>query len=126
MKKLLLLLIVVAAAIQSRAQKPTIKPFDQNLFKTPKGQNLLQFELGDSTLSENFSTIPNEELLALSPDKLSNNLFLQNPAANIDHMLIARMNGNIDHMPIAKPRGNMEKMPVVKVVPFGSPKPVIP
>ena len=126
MKKLLLILIVVAGATQLKAQQSGTKPFDQNLFKTPKDQHLLQFKPGDSVLLKGFSTIPNKELLALAPNKLSDNLFLQNPASNIDHMLIAKMNGNIDHMLIAKPRGNMEKMPVAKVMPLGLLKPVTP
>ena len=127
MKKLLLLLIVIAGAIQLKAQQVPIKPFDQNLFKAPKDQNLLQFKLADSTLFKNFSVIPNGQLLALAPNKLQdNNLVSLNPAANIDHMPIAKVGGNIDHMPIAKPRGNMEKMPVVKVAPLGLPRPVTP
>jgi len=127
MKKLLLLLIVIAGASQLKAQQATIKPFDQNLFKTPKDQKLMQFKPGDSTLFKNFSAIPNQQLLALVPNKLTdNNMFLLNPAANIDHMPIAKMNGNIDHMLIAKPNGNMEKMPVVKIVPLGLPNPVTP
>jgi len=128
MKKLLLLLIVIAVASQLKAQQSSIKPFDQNLFKTtPKDQSLMQFKLGDSTLFKNFSAIPNQQLLALVPNKLTdNNLFLLNPVANIDNMPIAKMNGNIDHMPIVKPNGNMEKMPVVKVVPLGLPNPVTP
>ena len=105
-----------------------IDNFDQNLFKTtPKNQSLMQFKLGDSTLFKNFSAIPNQQLLALVPNKLTdNNLFLLNPVANIDNMPIAKMNGNIDHMPIVKPNGNMEKMPVVKVVPLGLANPVTP
>jgi hypothetical protein len=127
MKKLLLLLIVIAGASQLKAQQSSIKPFDQNLFKTPKDQNLMQFKLTDSTLFKNFSAIPNQQLLALVPNKLTdNNLFLLNPAANIDRMPIAKMNGNIDHMPIVKPNGNMEKMPVAKVLPLGLPNPVTP
>jgi len=127
MKKLLLLLIVIAGASQLKAQQSTIKPLDQNLFKTPKNESLMQFKLGDSTLFKNFSATPNKQLLALAPNKLTdNNLFLLNPAANIDNMPIAKMNGNIDHMPIAKPNGNMEKMPVVKVVPLGLANPVTP
>ncbi|MDO3625675.1 hypothetical protein [Mucilaginibacter sp. BT774] len=126
MKKLLLILIVIAGATQLKAQQSATKPFDQNLFKTPKDQNLLQFKPDDSTLFKNFSTIPNKQLLALSPNKLSENLSLQNPSVNIDRMPIAKMNGNIDHMPIAKPSGNMEKMPVTKVAPLGLPKPVTP
>ena len=127
MKKLLLLLIVIAGASQLKAQQATIKPFDQNLFKTPKDQKLMQFKLGDSTLFKNFSAIPNQQLLALVPNKLTdNNMFLLNPAANIDRMPIAKMNGNIDRMPIAKPNGNMEKMPVAKVLPLGLPNPVKP
>jgi len=127
MKKLLLLLIVIAGASQLKAQQSTIKPLDQNLFKTPKDESLMQFKLGDSTLFKNFSATPNKQLLALAPNKLTvNNLFLLNPAANVDHMPIAKMNGNIDHMPIAKPNGNMEKMPVVKVVPLGLANPVTP
>jgi hypothetical protein len=123
MKKVLLLLIVIAAASQLKAQESTLKPFDQNLFKVPKDQNLFKFKPGDSTLFKNFSTIPNEQLLALAPNKLmNNNLFLLNPAANIDHMPIAKVSGNIDHMPVAKPNGNMEKMPVVKVIPLNLPK----
>ena len=123
MKKILLLLIVIAGASQLRAQQSAVKPFDKNLFKTPKDQNLLQFKSGDSTLFKNFSVIPNEQLLALAPNKLSDkNLSLLNSAANIDHMPIAKVSGNIDHMPVAKPNGNMEKMPVVKVAPLGLPK----
>ncbi|HEY9001008.1 MAG TPA: hypothetical protein VIM89_06630 [Mucilaginibacter sp.] len=125
MKKLLLLLIFIAGASQLKAQQSTLKPFDQNLFKTPKDQNLFQFKPGDSTLFKNFSVKPNEQLLALAPNKLTdNNQFLLSPSANIDHMPIAKASGNIDHMPVTKPSGNMEKMPVVKVVPLGLPKPV--
>lgn len=127
MKKLLLLLIVVAGASQLKAQQTTIKPFDQNLFKAPKDQNLMKFKPGDSTLFKNFSTIPNGQLLALAPDRSKDsNLFLLNPSANIDHMPIAKVSGNIDRMPVAKPSGSMEKMPVVKVAPLGLPKPVTP
>ena len=130
MKKLLLLLIIIAVASHVKAQQSTIKSFDQNLFKTPKDQSLLQFKSvkpGDSTLFKNFSVTPNGQLLALAPNKLTdNNNFLLNPAANIDHMPIAKVSGNIDRMPIAKPSGNMEKMPVVKVVPLGLPKPATP
>ena len=128
MKKLLLLLIVIAVASQLKAQQSSIKPFDQNLFKTtPKDQSLMQFKLGDSTLFKNFSATPNKQLLALAPNKLTdNNLVLLNPAANIDRMPIAKMNRNIDHMLIAKPNGNMEKMPVAKVLPLGMPNPVAP
>ena len=127
MKKLLLLLIVIAGATHLRAQQSAIKPFDQNLFKAPKDQNLRQFKPGDSTLFRNFSVIPNGQLLAVMPNKLSdNNPFLLNRAVNIDHMPIAKVSGNIDHMPIAKPSGNMEKMPVAKVVPMGLSKPVTP
>ena len=127
MRKILLLLIVFAGAFQLKAQQTTIKPFDQNLFKAPKDQNLMQFKPGDSTLFKNFSVIPNEQLLALAPNKLSdNNLFLLNPSANIDHMPIAKVSGNIDRMPVAKPSGSMEKMPVVKVAPLALPKPVTP
>jgi hypothetical protein len=122
MKKILLLLIVIAAASQLKAQESTLKSFDQNLFKTPKDQNLMRFKLGDSTLFKNFSAIPNQQLLALVPNKLTdNNMFLLNPTANIDRMPIAKISGNIDHMPVAKPSGNMEKMPVVKVIPLGLP-----
>jgi|GEM_PF-1311993 len=128
MKKLLLLLIVIASTSQLKAQQSSIKPFDQNLFKTtPKDQNLMQFKLGDSTLFKNFPSIPNQQLLALVPNKLTdNNMFLLNPVANIDRMPIAKMNGNIDRMPIAKPNGNMERMPVAKVLPLGLPNPVTP
>ncbi|HTK22568.1 MAG TPA: hypothetical protein VL442_23780 [Mucilaginibacter sp.] len=127
MKKLLLLLIIIAGTTQLKAQQTPIKPFDQNLLKTPKDLNLQQFKLSDSTLFKNFSAIPNQQLLALAPNKSTdNNLFLLNPASNIDHMPIARMNGNIDHMPVAKPNGNMEKMPVAKVAPLGLPQPVTP
>jgi hypothetical protein len=112
MKKLLLLLIIIAGASQLKAQQSTIKPFDQNLFKTPKDQNLMQFKPGDSTLFKNFSVIPNHQLLALAPNKLTdNNVFLLNPAVNIDHMPIAKMNGYIDRMPIAKVSGDIDKMP---------------
>src|SRR5437868_2531689 len=107
MKKLFLLLIVIAAATQLKAQQTTLKPFDKNLFKTPKDQNLMQLKSADSILLKNLAVIPNKELLALAPNKLTdNNLFLLNPAANIDHMPIAKVSGNIDHMPIAKPSGN--------------------
>jgi hypothetical protein len=127
MRKLLLLLIVIAIASQLKAQQTAVKPFDQNLFKAPGNQNLLQFKSGDSTLFKNFSTLPNGQLLAAIPNKLSDkNLPLLNPAANIDHMPIARVGGNIDHMPIAKPGGNMEKMPVVKAAPLGLQKPGTP
>jgi hypothetical protein len=127
MKKLLLLLIIIAGAAQLRAQQATAKPFDQNLFKTPKDQDLMKFKSGDSTLFKNFSVTPNEQLLALAPNKLSdNNLFLRNAATNIDHMPIAKVSGNVDHMLIVKPSGTMEKMPVVKVAPLGLPKPVTP
>ncbi|MBV8389309.1 MAG: hypothetical protein JO080_05875 [Mucilaginibacter sp.] len=127
MKKLFLLLIVIAAATQLKAQQSTLKPFDQNLLKAQKDQNLFQLKLGDSLLLKNFSTIPNEQLLAVTPNKLMDkNLFLRNPAANIDHMPIAKMNGNIDHMPIAKVSGSIDKMPVAKVAPMSLLKPVIP
>lgn len=127
MKKLLLLLIVIAAASQLKAQQSVTKPFDQNLFKTPKDQNLLQFKAGDSSLSKDFSVVPNEQLLALAPNRLlDKNQSLLNLGANIDNMPIAKVSGNIDHMLVAKPRGNMEKMPVVKVTPFSLPKPVTP
>jgi len=123
MKKLLLLLIVIAGATQLRAQQFAIKPFDQNLFKTPKDQGLLQLKSGDSTLFKNFPVVPNGQLLALAPNKLlDKNQSLLNPTANIDRMPIAKVSGNIDHMPIAKSSGNMEKMPVVKVAPLGLPK----
>jgi hypothetical protein len=126
MKKLSLLLIVVASAAQLKAQQSTIKPFDQNLFRTPKDQKLLQLKPTDSILLKKFSFIPNKELLALAPNKLMDkNLFLLNPATNIDHMPIARVSGNIDHMLIVKPGGNMEKMPVVKINP-ANPLPVTP
>ena len=122
MKKLLLLLIVIAGATQLRAQQSAVKPFDQNLFKTPKDQRLLQLKSGDSTLFKNFSVVPNERSLALAPNKLlDKNQSLLNPAANIDHMLIAKVSGNIDRMPIVKPSGNMEKMPVIKIAPSRSP-----
>ena len=127
MKKVLLLLIAIVGAFQLKAQQTTTKPFDQNLFKTPKGQNLLQFKPGDSSLFKNFSATPNGQLLAIAPNKLAdNNMLLLNPAVNIDHMPIAKVGGNIDHMLIAKPSGNMEKMPVAKVVPLGLLKPVTP
>jgi hypothetical protein len=127
MKKLLLLLIVITCAIQLKAQQSSIKPFDQNLFKTPKDQNLMKFKPGDSTLFKNFSVTPNEQLLALAPGKLEDNSqLLLNPAANIDHMPIVKVSGNIDRMPAAKPSGHMEKMPVAKVMPLGSPRPVTP
>lgn len=123
MKKLLLLLIVIAGGGQLRAQQSVIKPFDQNLFKTPKDQNLPQFKPGDSTLFKNFSVVPNGQLLALAPNKLlDKNQSLLNPVANIDHLPIAKVSGNIDHMPIAKPSGKMEKMPVAKLAPLGLPK----
>lgn len=123
MKKLLLLLIVIIGASQLKAQQSAIKPFDQNLFKTPKDQSLLQLKSGDSTLFKNFSVVPNGQLLALAPNKLlDKNQSLLNPTGNIDHMPIAKVSGTIDHMPIAKPRGNMEKMPVVNVAPLGLPK----
>jgi hypothetical protein len=118
MKKLLLLLIIIAVATQLKAQQSSVKPFDQNLFKTPKDQSLLQFKPGDSILLKNFPIIPNGQFLAVVPNKLKDNdLFLLNPTANIDHMPIAKVSGNIDHMPIAKVRGNMEKMPVAKIRP---------
>lgn len=127
MKKLLLLLIVIIGAFQLKAQQTTIKPFDQNIFKAPNDQNLLQFKPGDSILFKNFSGTPNGQLLAIAPNKLAdNNMLLLNSATNIDHMPIARVGGNIDHMLIAKPSGNMEKMPVAKVAPLGLPKPVTP
>ncbi|MBS1523833.1 MAG: hypothetical protein JST50_22715 [Bacteroidetes bacterium] len=127
MKKILLLLIVIAGVTQLKAQQSTIKPFDQNLLKTPKDQSFFQFKPGDSTLFKNFSVIPNQQLLALAPNKLmDNNVLLLNPAANIDHMPIAKVDGNIDHMPIVKPSGNLEKMPVAKVAPLGLLKPIIP
>jgi len=118
MKKLLLLLIIIAVATQLKAQQSSVKPFDQNLFKTPKDQSLLQFKPGDSILLKNFPITPNGQFLAVVPNKLKDNdLFLLNPTANIDHMPIAKVSGNIDHMPIAKVRGNMEKMPVAKIRP---------
>jgi len=118
MKKLLLLLIIIAVATQLKAQQSTVKPFDQNLFKAPKDQSLLQFKPGDSILLKNFPIIPNGQLLAVVPNNLKDNdLFLLNPTANIDHMPIAKVGGNIDHMPIAKVKGNMEKMPVAKIIP---------
>lgn len=124
MKKLLLLLIVIIGASQLKAQQNTIKPFDQDLFKTPKDQNFMKFKLGDSSLFKNFSTIPNEQLLALAPNKLGDkNLLLLNPSVNIDHMPIAKMNGNIDHMPIAKVSGSIDKMPGSTVI---VPKPITP
>lgn len=127
MKKILVLLIVIAGATQLRAQQITIKPFDQNLFKTPKDQNLFQFKPGDSTLFKNFSTLPKDQLLAGAPYKLPDyKMAAANPLVNIDHMPIARVSGNIDHMLIAKPSGNMEKMPVAKVAPLGVLKPVTP
>jgi hypothetical protein len=127
MKKLLLLLIVIAGATHLRAQQSAIKPFDQNLFRAPKDQNLMQFKPGDSVLLKNFSIRPNEQLLALAPNKLlDNNMLLLNPAVNIDHMPIAKVSGNIDRMPIAKPSGNMEKMPVAKVMALGLARPVTP
>ena len=120
MKKILLLLIVIAGASQLKAQQSAIKPFDQNLFRAPKDQNLMQFKPGDSVLLKNFSIRPNEQLLALAPNKLQDNsMLLLNPAANIDHMPIAKVSGNIDRMSIAKPSGNMEKMPVAKIRPLG-------
>jgi len=118
MKRVLLLLIIIAVATQLKAQQSSVKPFDQNLFKTPKDQSLLQFKPGDSILLKNFPIIPNGQFLAVVPNKLKDNdLFLLNPTANIDHMPIAKVSGNIDHMPIAKVRGNMEKMPVAKIRP---------
>ena len=127
MKKLLLLLIVIAGAAQLKAQQTTIKPFDQNLFNTPKGQNSLQFKPGDSILFKNFSVTPNAQLLAIAPNRLTDNdMLLLDPAVNIDHMPIAKVGGNIDHMLIVKPSGNMEKMPVAKVGPLGLQKPVTP
>lgn len=118
MKKILLLLIIIAVATQLKAQQSSVKPFDQNLFKTPKDQSLLQFKPGDSILLKNFPIIPNGQFLTVVPNKLKDNdLFLLNPTANIDHMPIAKVSGNIDHMPIAKVRGNMEKMPVAKIRP---------
>lgn len=119
MKKLLLSLIVIAGVTQLKAQQKTIKPFDQNLFKAAMSQNLQQCKLSDSSLFKNFSAVPNGQLLALSPNKLSDNLFLLNPGANIDHMPIAKMNGNIDHMPIAKVSGSIDKMPGSTVIARG-------
>jgi len=127
MKKLLLLLIIIAVATQLKAQQSRVKPFDQNLFKAPKDQSLLQFKPGDSILLKNFPIIPDGQLLAVVPNKLKDNdLFLLNPTANIDHMPIAKVNGNIDHMPIAKVRGNTDHMPIAKVRPLSLAKPVTP
>ena len=127
MKKLLLLLIAIMGVFQLKAQQTTIKPFEQNLFRTPKDQNALQFKPGDSILFKGFSATPNGQLLAIAPNKLAdNNLPLLNPAVNIDHMPIAKVGGNIDHMLIAQRSGNMEKMPVAKVVPLGLLKAVNP
>ena len=124
MKKILLSLIVIAGASQLKAQQATIKPFDQNLFKAPKDLKLHPFKLDDSALFKNYSAMPNQQLLALAPNKLTdNNLLLLNPATNIDHMPIAKMNGNIDRMPIAKVSGDIDKMPGSVVV---LPKPAIP
>jgi len=120
MKKLLLLLIVIAGVTQLRAQQSAVKPFDQNLFKVPKNQNLLQFKPGDSILFKSFSTLPKGEFLAVTPYKLPDRkMAVANPFVNIDNMPIAKVGGNIDHMLIAKPSGNMEKMPVAKAVPLG-------
>lgn len=127
MKKLLLLLIVIAGAPHLRAQQSTVKPFDRDLFKTPKDQNLLQFKPGDSALFKNFSTVPKLESLAVTPYKLPDyKMAAANPFVNIDHMPIAKVSGDIDRMPIAKPSGNMEKMPVANIVPLGLSKPVTP
>jgi hypothetical protein len=119
MKKLLLLLIIVAGAAQLKAQA-IIKPFDKNLFEVKPI---------DSTLFKNFSTKPNSELLALKPEKLSdNNLFLLSPGANIDNMPIIKLSGNIDCMPILKVSGDIDRMPVKKIinVPSDKLKKVIP
>lgn len=127
MKKLLLLLIVIASATQLRAQQSTIKPFDQNLFKTPKDQSLLQFKPGDSTQFKSFSAQPKGEFLAVTPYKLPDyKMTLANSFVNIDHMPIAKVSGNIDRMLIAKPDGKMEKMPVAKVAPLGVLTPATP
>ena len=124
MKRLLLLLIVIAVASQLQAQQSVVKPFDQNLFKTPGDLNLQQFKLGDSTLLKGFSTLPKGEFLAVTPYKLPDyNITAANQLVNIDHMPIAKMNGNIDHMPIAKVSGNIDRMPGSVVV---VPKPVTP
>ncbi len=115
MKKILLLLIIFAGTTHSKAQQANIA-FDQNLFKTPKDQNLLQVKPGDSTLFKNFSVWPTQQGLTLVPNELSgNSLFSMNPAAEIDHMPIAKLEGSIDHMPIAKISGNIDNMPILKV-----------
>jgi len=124
MKKLSLLLIVIAGATQLRAQQTAIKPFDQNLFKAPKGLHLQQFKPDDSTLLKGFSTLPKGEFLAVTPYKLADyNMNTANSVMNIDRMPIARMNGNIDHMPIAKVSGDIDKMPGSVII---VPKPATP
>ena len=120
----MLLLIAIAGTTQLRAQQSTLKPFDQDLFNTPKDQNLIQFKQGDSALFKSFSILPKDEFLAVTPYKLPDyKITPANPFVNIDRMPIARVSGNIDHMLIVKPSGNMEKMPVAKVAPLGILKP---
>ena len=120
MKKLFLLLIIIAGTSQTKAQQLVAKPSDPLLLKSPKNLTVQRAKRGDSTLFNDFSTLPGMHQLTGLPKVNSNELFDRNMSvtkitSSIDNMPIAKVCGNIDNMPIAKADGNIDHMPVAKI-----------